>query len=120
MFNPAKAGQRHGVSWTACSIDNGANSFFNGISRVSYDGDVQLLTLPAGYYGSEPMFAPAQGATREDDGYVLEVVYDGYNHVSEVVVLRAEDLEDQVCTLKLKHHLPHQFHGQFLSQTFPL
>ncbi|MBH79828.1 MAG: lignostilbene alpha-beta-dioxygenase [Gammaproteobacteria bacterium] len=120
VFNPAKAGQRHGVSWTACSIDNGANSFFNGISRVSYDGDVQLLTLPAGYYGSEPMFAPAQGATREDDGYVLEVVYDGYNHVSEVVVLRAEDLEDQVCTLKLKHHLPHQFHGQFLSQTFPL
>ena len=66
------------------------------------------------------MFAPAQGATREDDGYLLEVVYDGYKHRSELQVFRADAVRDQVCTLRLSHHLPHQFHGHFISQTFAL
>jgi all-trans-8'-apo-beta-carotenal 15,15'-oxygenase len=118
VFNPAKAGQHHDVCWTACSVDNGANSFFNGFQRVTFDGEVDLVTLPAGCYGSEPMFAPAQGATREDDGYLLEVVYDGFSHRSELQVFRADDVQDQVCVLRLSHHLPHQFHGHFVPKTF--
>jgi len=118
-FNTARAGQRHEACYTACSIDNGANSFFNAIQRVTYDGDSTLVTLPPGYYGSEPLFAPAANATREDDGYVLEVVYDAYQHLSELQVYRADRMADQVCSLKLKHHVPHQFHGHFTPNVFP-
>ncbi len=117
-FNTVKTGERHEVCYTACSIDNGANSFFNAIQRVTYDGDSTLVTLPPGYYGSEPMFAPAKDATKEDDGYVLEVVYNGFDHISELQVYRADDLTDQVCKLKLKHHVPHQFHGYFTPKLF--
>lgn len=117
-FNPQVAGQRHGMTWTACSVDNGANSFFNGFQRVDFDGHSTLVTLPPGHYGSEPMFAPAADAAREDDGYLLEVVYDGFKHRSELQVYRADDVADRVCTLRLPHHLPHQFHGHFVSQTF--
>ncbi|NIP14061.1 MAG: lignostilbene alpha-beta-dioxygenase [Pseudomonadales bacterium] len=118
VFNPAKAGQPHSVTWTACSVENGANSFFNGFQRVTFDGEADVVTLPAGCYGSEPMFAPAEGATREDDGYLLDVVYDGYSHRSELQIYRADDVNDRVCTLHLSHHLPHQFHGYFSSRTF--
>ena len=61
----------------------------------------------------EPLFAPAKGATREDDGYLLEVVYDGFAHRSELQIYRADAVTDRVATLKLPHHLPHQFHGHF-------
>ncbi len=117
-FNPTQAGKKHGVTYTATSIYNGANSFFNGIQRVSYDGESQLATLPPGYYGSEPMFAASDNPQAEDDGYILEVAYNGFTHKSELQIFRADNLDDMVCNLKLKHHVPHQFHGHFTHDVF--
>lgn len=117
-FNTKLTGAESTVCYTACSIDNGANGFFNGFQRVDADGKCTLVTLPPGYYGSEPLFAPAKGATREDDGYLLEVVYDGYAHKSELQVYRADNVTEQVCRLPLNHHVPHQFHGFFTPEVF--
>ena len=117
-FNPAVTGKRHEACYTACSIDNGANSFFNAFQRVNFDGAATLVTLPPGYYGSEPMFAAARNARHEDDGYVLEVVYDAFDHLSELQIFRAQDVTDRVCRLRLQHHVPHQFHGHFTPQVF--
>lgn len=112
-YNPAWTGRRNAVTYTACSVPNGANSFFNGIARIPWDGDAQQLTLPPGTYGSEPVFAPRTGGTAEDDGYLLEVVYDAFKHRSELQIYRAQNLHDRVAVIPLTHHLPHQFHGHF-------
>ena len=117
-FNTRMTGRQHEVCYTACSIDNGASSFFNAFQRVSFDGESTLVTLPPGFYGSEPLFAPAKNARREDDGYVLEVVYDAFNHRSELQIFRADDVTDRVATLRLTHHVPHQFHGFFSETAF--
>ncbi len=117
-FNTKLTGQESSVCYTACSVDNGANGFFNAIQRVDFDGHCDLLTLPPGHYGSEPLFAPATGATKEDDGYLLEVVYNAYSHKSELLVLRADNIHDVICKLPLNHHLPHQFHGHFTPEVF--
>ena len=117
-FNTAKTGEKHKVCYTACSVDNGANSFFNAIQSVSYDGQATLVTLPPGYYGSEPLFAPSTNAKSEDDGYLLEVVYNGFDHLSELQIYRADNINDQVCNLTLRHHLPHQFHGFYTPEVF--
>lgn len=117
-FNNKMIGAQHSVTYTACSIDNGYNGFFNGFQRVSYDGDCEVVTLPPGFYGSEPLFAPASNAKAEDDGYLLEVVYDGFAHKSELQIYRADNVNDQVARLPLKHHLPHQFHGYFTPNIF--
>ena len=117
-FNMKYVGSPNQVTYTACSVDNGYNGFFNGFQRVTDDGQCDCVTLPPGYYGSEPLFAPAKNAQREDDGYLLEVVYDGYNHLSELQIFRADNVHDQVARLPLKHHLPHQFHGYFTPTTF--
>ena len=117
-FNNDYAGKKNNVTYTACSVDNGSNSFFNAISRVTYDGDSTVVTLPPGYYGSEPLFAPRVDAKSEDDGYLLEVVYNGFEHKSELQIYRADDINEQVCSAKLKHHLPHQFHGYFTPEYF--
>ena len=117
-FNTAYAGSRHKVCYTACSIDNGANSFFNAFQRVSFEGESTLVTLPPGMYGSEPLFAPSKNPAAEDDGYLLEVVYDGFEHRSELQIYRADNIQDRCCTLRLRHHLPHQFHGHFTPEVF--
>ncbi len=117
-FNMNLVGSPNKVTYTACSVDNGANGFFNGFQRLEEDGQATLVTLPPGYYGSEPLFAPAAGATREDDGYLLEVVYDGFQHRSELQVYRADNVTELVCRLPLKHHVPHQFHGYFTPNVF--
>ena len=117
-FNTALTGIESSVCYTACSIDNGANGFFNGFQRVDFDGKSEVVTLPPGHYGSEPLFAAAKGATREDDGYLLEVVYDGFTHKSELQIYRADNITEQVCRLPLHHHVPHQFHGFFTPEVF--
>jgi all-trans-8'-apo-beta-carotenal 15,15'-oxygenase len=117
-FNTHLVGQPNNVTYTAASIDNGYNGFFNGMQRITGDGECDLVTLPPGYYGSEPLFAPAANAKAEDDGYLLEVVYDAYQHKSELQIYRADNIHDQVCRLPLRHHLPHQFHGFFTPEVF--
>ncbi len=117
-FNTRLTGRESSVCYTACSVANGANGFFNAIQRVDFDGQYKLLTLPAGHYGSEPLFVPAKDSSREDDGYLLEIIYDGYRHKSDLVVLRADNLDEEVCRAHLTHHLPHQFHGYFTPQVF--
>jgi all-trans-8'-apo-beta-carotenal 15,15'-oxygenase len=115
-FNGRVAGSRHRACYTACSIDNGANSFFNAIQKVSFDGESTLVVLPPGYYGSEPLFAPARDARAEDDGYLLEVVYNAFEHKSELQIYRADAFGELIGRLHLSHHLPHQFHGFFTPQ----
>jgi all-trans-8'-apo-beta-carotenal 15,15'-oxygenase len=110
-FNQTVAGTKHEVTYSACSIENGHDSFFNGIQRVSFDGDVQLNTLDPGLYGSEPLFAPAKYSSADDDGYLLEVLYDAHRNISSLLIFRAADISEPVATLDLRHHLPHQFHG---------
>ena len=69
-----------------------------------------------GFHGEKTF--DAKGATREDDGYLLEVVYDGFAHKSELQIYRADNVTDQVCRLPLQHHVPHQFHGYFTPDLF--
>ncbi len=110
-FNQTKAGQRHQATYMASSVENGHNSFFNAIQRVSFDGDIQLHTLEPGLFGSEPVFAPAVDSSDDADGYLLEVVYDAWKHLSQLWIFRAADIAEPIAKLTLRHHLPHQFHG---------
>lgn len=114
-FNPTTGGTRNRYTYTACNVPNGADSFFNGFQKVS-DDDADLVALPPGYFGSEPIFAPAGDRETEDRGYVLEVVYNAFDHVSELHIHRGEQIGDRVCALRLQHHIPHQFHGHWHDQ----
>jgi len=110
-FNQLKACERNELTFAAGSVENGADSFFNAFQRVTRDGDVQMHTLEPGFYGSEPLFAPSKNSADDNDGYILEVVYNAHAHKSSLVIFRAADISEPVASLPLRHHLPHQFHG---------
>lgn len=63
----------------------------------------------------EPVFVPREGATDEDDGWLLAYVYDATTDRSEVAVLDARDLTAApVATVELPVRVPYGFHGNWV------
>lgn len=64
---------------------------------------------------SEAVFAPRPGATREDEGWLVTLVYDARTHESHWAVLDAAHLaEGPVARAYLGHHVPLGFHGAWV------
>lgn len=65
------------------------------------------------------LFVPRPGSEKEDDGWVLALVYDAAHHRSDLVILDASDFSKGVIArLHLKHHIPYGLHGSFTSEVF--
>jgi carotenoid cleavage oxygenase len=63
----------------------------------------------------EPVFVPREGATDEDDGWVMSYVYDATTDRSDVVILDAQDFTgDPVATVQLPVRVPFGFHGNWV------
>jgi carotenoid cleavage dioxygenase len=63
-------------------------------------------------YPSEPVFVPRARDSAEDDGFVLNVVYDGSSRQSYLAVLDARSMK-RLATAHLRHRVPLGFHGNF-------
>jgi carotenoid cleavage dioxygenase len=104
------------------------NRYGYGAAFGAYDGDggpAVKHDLVAGTtvehdYGNgrktlEPVFVPREGATDEDDGWVMSYVYDSTTDRSDVVILDAQDFTgDPVATIELPVRVPYGFHGNWV------
>lgn len=86
---------------------------FDGL--VKYDtvtGQSQQHRFGPGRYGSEAPFAPRQGATAEDDGYLLSFIYDAPTDTSELLIIDARDmLAEPVARVRIPQRVPLGFHA---------
>jgi carotenoid cleavage dioxygenase len=63
----------------------------------------------------EPVFVPREGATAEDDGWIMSYVYDATTDRSDVVILDAQDFTaEPVATVHLPVRVPYGFHGNWI------
>ena len=81
--------------------------------------DLQTGTSTAhdlgGRMGGEPVFVPADGASAEDDGYLLSFAYDPTIDKSELVIVDASNVEaDAVARIHLPTRIPYGFHGSWI------
>ena len=61
-------------------------------------------------WGGEGVFVPREGATAEDDGYVILFVWDEAAQRSECLILDARDIEaPPVATLAIPYRVPFGF-----------
>lgn len=82
-------------------------------------GEKQLWSAAPRGFVSEPIFVPRPGSDKEDDGWVLALVYDSTHHRSDVVILDASDFSKKaIARLHLKHHIPYGLHGSFTNEVF--
>ncbi|EEC45689.1 predicted protein [Phaeodactylum tricornutum CCAP 1055/1] len=112
-FAPVHARRRY--CWTnALSQQDTDHNWLDGLQKIDMKtGTVSpVATFGAGNYCGAPIFVPKSDASREDEGYLLAMVYKSGTHQSDAVVLDADTLET-LCVMELKHHVPYQFHGDF-------
>ncbi len=89
---------------------------FDGLLR--YDrtkGERQEHLFGPGRFGSEAPFAPRDGGTAEDDGYLVSFVTDERDGRSEVEILDAADLAaGPVARVRLPQRVPLGFHATWV------
>ena len=82
---------------------------------MKYDlstGAATRHVFPEGVFGSEPAFAPRDGAKGEDDGYVVTIVSDAASGQSEALVIDAQNFErPPLARIALPQRAPLGFHA---------
>ncbi len=69
-----------------------------------------------GRSAGEPVFVGRQGATDEDDGWLMTFVHDVPNGTAELAVIDAQDFNrGYVAQVRLPQRVPYGFHGNWVS-----
>ena len=107
-------GSRSRYIYTVGICQNETPGFYNSLQRIDHElGDTKVYDPGAGRYPSEPIFVPRSPDSDEADGYILTVIYDAGTEKSELMILDAESMADEIASVKLNHHIPHGFHCGF-------
>jgi len=123
VINPSCSGSKHRYVWAICSnkID-GQSAATHALCKIdTQDGDKSRIWLPDPWvFCSEPEFVGKEGATAEDDGYILTLLYDGKNDSSELAVFDSSCVEKGPITrLPLRTAVPHGLHGTWVQGLTP-
>lgn len=79
-------------------------------------GHTEIHDYGLGRATQEPVFVAREGATAEDDGWILSYVHDASRNASDVVILDAQGFSDEpVATIRLPVRVPFGFHGNWVS-----
>ena len=62
----------------------------------------------------EPVFVSRQGGTSEDDGWIMTMVHDASTDKSDLVILDAVNLSEEVARIQLPVRVPNGFHGNWV------
>lgn len=108
-------GQKHRFGYMGHMHDD----FPAAVGVIKYDfetGKTAEFKLPDGQYCGEPVFAPRQNGSSEDDGYLMTYVYNETDDKSEFIVLDAQDLENgPLVRVKHNQRIPFGFHGSWIA-----
>jgi all-trans-8'-apo-beta-carotenal 15,15'-oxygenase len=116
QWDMRKSGSKSRYIYSVGICENETPGFYNALQRVDLEtGETKVYDCGAGRYTSEPIFVPRSPDSDESDGYILCVIYDASTELSELMILDAESLADEIAVVPLKHHIPHGFHCGFTS-----
>lgn len=111
-------GVKSRYSYSAAILPNATPGFFNGVQRLDHEtGEFQLHDFGTGRFTSELIFVPRHKEAPEADGFLVAALYNAVTGCSEIVVLKAETLEE-LAVVPLRHHIPFGFHCGYTSRAF--
>ena len=92
---------------------------FNGYVRHdTQTGEEQVYTLPDGVYASESPMVPKQGATSEDDGYLVTFLIDENSGSSQLAILDASDVtKGPIARAVLPHKISSGVHATWVEHS---
>jgi all-trans-8'-apo-beta-carotenal 15,15'-oxygenase len=109
-----RTGSRSRYIYSVGICENETPGFYNALQRIDHESGASCIyDCGPGRYPSEPIFVARRPGADEADGYILSVIYDTSTEKSELLVLDAESLTDEIASVPLRHHIPHGFHCGF-------
>ncbi len=113
VLPPGKVGQPYSTCWFAKE----GEGFAGGVVRLDVDcGAVDIWDAGPGISASEAVFVARAGASRDDEGWLLTLVYDGWAAKSYFAVLDADrPSAGPLAKMWLDQPLPLSFHGVFVA-----
>jgi carotenoid cleavage dioxygenase-like enzyme len=96
----------------AGSTKENPEEFLDKLVKIDIVDRKEVVWQQQDCYPGEPVFVPAPGAHREDEGVILSIVLDVANENSFLLILDAHSFE-QLAVAKVPHHIPFGFHGQY-------
>jgi all-trans-8'-apo-beta-carotenal 15,15'-oxygenase len=113
MVNPGKVGLEARFSWMAVTEAEQGNAPLQALEKLDLaSGERQLWSAAPRGFVSEPVMVPRPGASAEDDGWVLCLVWNGARCASDLVILDAASLAE-LAVLELPLAVPHGLHGSW-------
>jgi all-trans-8'-apo-beta-carotenal 15,15'-oxygenase len=113
MVNPERQGLKARTSWMAVAERERGNDPLQAIKKLDLTtGEGRVWSAAPRGFVSEPVMVPRPGATAEDDGWVLCLVWNGARCASDLVILDAASLAE-VAVLELPVAVPHGLHGSW-------
>jgi all-trans-8'-apo-beta-carotenal 15,15'-oxygenase len=119
-INPDKVGRNYRYLFIGAGHHPTANAPLQAILKLDLETkERQLYSFATQGYVGEPIFLPKPRATKEDEGWVMTLVYDAGNHRSDLVILEGENFDrGPIARLHLKHHIPYGLHGSWTRELF--
>ena len=113
MVNPQRQGLSAQYAWMAVAEREIGNDPLQAIQKLDLSsGDTSTWSAAPRGFVSEPLMVARPGASAEDDGWVLDLVWNGARGASDLVILNAADLSE-VALLELPLAIPHGLHGSW-------
>ena len=90
----------------------------NALLKHDLETGETLVHERPGVQHLEGVFVPREGATAEDDGWIMAYAYDGTTDNGEVVVIDAQDFAaPPVARIELPQRVPFGFHGNWVPES---
>ena len=107
---------RWGYAATAETDDDGVDGIFRRITKYDRTGGPSVnRPLVDNQWVGEPVFVPRHAGAEEDDGFVLNQLYDGETDRSAIEVLDARGIDaEPLARLWMHERMPMGFHGNWL------
>ncbi|MFK7894421.1 MAG: carotenoid oxygenase family protein [Myxococcota bacterium] len=103
------------------ATEYGASLLFDSIVKFDRETEsLETIELGNGTYTQEFVFAPRVGARTEDDGYVVGLIRDEPNALSECWIIDAQRFGDgPVARIQIPERVPYGFHSHWVDQPGP-
>ncbi|NDG73923.1 MAG: Apocarotenoid-15,15'-oxygenase [Synechococcaceae bacterium WB8_1B_136] len=114
MVNPEREGLPSRFAWMAVAERETGNDPLQAIKKLDLiNGERRVWSAAPRGFVSEPVMVPRPGASAEDDGWVLCMIWNGARCASDLVILDAASLAE-LAVLELPLAVPHGLHGSFV------
>jgi carotenoid cleavage dioxygenase len=115
-INESLTGRQNRYSYSARVPQSVRMPLFDGFQKYDHrQGKIESHCHGPHRYGGEGVFVPREGASAEDDGWVVTYVHDEISEAAEMVVVSAQDISAKpVARVLIPARVPYGFHATWV------